>query len=210
MECRRSEAVLAAHRGAGLVACDGMPLVWSGRWAGIKTTERVYGPDFLLAFSERARDRGWRSFYFGGAPGVPERLAARLAGRFPGLVTAGSFSPPFGRRLEDESDEAIQLINASQPDIVWVGLSTPKQELWMAHHRERLEASALLGVGAAFDIHTGRVPQAPRWMQRSGLEWVFRLGVEPRRLASRYLRNNPQFISAIIQNPPRHLTEEAG
>ena len=170
------------HEGAGLVTPDGMPLVWMAHLLGHSRVERVYGPDLLLACCEMSTRRGYRHFFYGGAPGVGERLAARLEARFPGLSVAGLYSPPF-RPLTPEEDAAlVDRIDAARPDIVWVGLSTPKQERWMAAHVGRLQAPVLVGVGAAFDFHAGVKRQAPRWMRRSGLEWSFRLMTEPRRL----------------------------
>jgi len=133
---------------------------------------------------------------------VAERLTERLTARFPGLRVAGTWSPPF-RPLTPEEDQAVvERINRSRADLVWVGLSTPKQERWMAAHVGRLDAKALLGVGAGFDIHAGLLAQAPAWVQRSGLEWLYRLGREPRRLWRRYLRNNPRFVVEILRRPP--------
>jgi N-acetylglucosaminyldiphosphoundecaprenol N-acetyl-beta-D-mannosaminyltransferase len=206
MESQRSADVLAAHRGAGMAACDGMPLVWASRQAGVKDAERVYGPDFMLAMCERAAAEGWSSFFYGGKPGVAEELAATMADRFPGLEVAGTYCPPFRPLTAEEDAEVDEMINRAAPDLVWVGISTPKQELWMTRHRAALDAPVLLGVGAAFDFHTGVVRQAPRWMQRSGLEWLFRLAMEPRRLAGRYLRNNPSFVFKMIRRPPRLMT----
>lgn len=203
MESQRDPELLAIHNASGLTTPDGMPMVWVGRRVGANCMSRVYGPDLMLAVLERAADRGWKSFLYGGKDGVPELLAARLIGRFPTLKIAGMHSPPF-RPLTPTEDEAIvSRINASGADLVWVGLSTPKQERWMAAHVGRLEAPALLGVGAAFDIHAGLVPQAPPWMQERGLEWFYRLTKEPRRLWKRYLRNNPAFVARILRNPPR-------
>ena len=198
MESQRDERVRAIHNQAGLVVPDGMPLVWLSRLHGFWQADRVYGPDLLLECCRRSVAAGHRHFFYGGGPGVPEQLISRLQGRFPGLPVAGWFSPPF-RALAPEEDVAImQRINAARPDIVWVGLSTPKQERWMAEHRDRLEAPVLIGVGAAFDFHAGLKRQAPRWMQRSGLEWMFRLLSEPRRLWRRYLRNNPLFVWELL------------
>jgi len=156
----------------------------------------------MLEVCALAAERGWSSFFYGGGDGVPELLAERLTARFPGLRVAGTWSPPF-RPLTPEEDEAVvERINRSKADLVWVGLSTPRQERWMAAHVGRLDAHALLGVGAAFDIHAGLLAQAPAWMQRSGLEWLYRLGREPRRLWRRYLRNNPRFVVEILRQPP--------
>jgi N-acetylglucosaminyldiphosphoundecaprenol N-acetyl-beta-D-mannosaminyltransferase len=194
MESQRDERLRRIHNGAGLVTPDGMPLVWLSRLYGQRHVDRVYGPDLMLALCERSVQTGYRHFFFGGAEDVPQLLAQRLCHRFPGLQVAGSYSPPFRPLTEDEDAQIVEMINTAQPDIVWVGLSTPKQERWMAAHVGWLEAPVLLGVGAAFDFHTGRVKQAPRWIQRSGLEWCFRLATEPKRLWRRYLVNNPLFI----------------
>jgi N-acetylglucosaminyldiphosphoundecaprenol N-acetyl-beta-D-mannosaminyltransferase len=173
----------------------------------VATIRRVYGPDLMLAVLGRAAERGWSSFFYGGAEGTPELLASRLQERFPGLRIAGTYSPPF-RPVTAEEDEAIVArINDARPDLVWVGLSTPKQERWMDAHVGRLAAPAMLGVGAAFDIHAGNLRQAPRWMQRNGLEWLYRLYREPRRLWRRYLRNNPAFVLAVMRRRPKLLVE---
>jgi N-acetylglucosaminyldiphosphoundecaprenol N-acetyl-beta-D-mannosaminyltransferase len=194
MLCQEDPALRMVVNRAELVTPDGMPLVFLSRWMGHKHVGRVYGPDLILAFSELAAERGYTQYYYGGAPGVPKQLAVVLSQRFPGLQVAGTFSPPF-RDLTDEEDEAIvETINAAEPDVVWVGLGSPKQDFWMARHRQRLNAPVMVGVGAAFDFLTGRVPQAPRWMQRSALEWLFRLWTEPRRLWRRYLLYNPLFL----------------
>jgi N-acetylglucosaminyldiphosphoundecaprenol N-acetyl-beta-D-mannosaminyltransferase len=174
-----------------------MPLVWLSRLAGNRQVGRVYGPDLLLACCESAREPR-RHFFYGGAAGVPERLVARLRQRFPGLDVAGTISPPFRALTQAESQAIVQDINRTSPDIVWVGLSTPKQERWMAAQRDRLEAPVLIGVGAAFDFHAGLKRQAPPWMQRNGLEWLFRLLTEPRRLWRRYLLNNPLFVWRVL------------
>lgn len=194
MESQRDERLRRIHNGAGLVTPDGMPLAWLGRAYGGPHVDRVYGPDLMLACCEAFSTRGYRHYFFGGADGVPERLASELQRRFPTLVVAGCYSPPFRALTPDEDAALVERINAASPDIVWVGLSTPKQERWMHAHVERLTASALIGVGAAFDFHAGLKRQAPYWMQRSGLEWFFRLVTEPRRLWRRYLRNNPAFV----------------
>lgn len=186
------------HNRAGMVTPDGMPLVWVGRYYGHRQMRRVYGPDLLLAVCAHSLQKGYRHFFYGGAEGVPERLASRLQERFPGLEIVGCYSPPFRPLTTEEDQEVIDRINYSGADFVWVGLSTPKQERWMAEHVEKLNASVLVGVGAAFDFHAGLKPQAPKWMQRSGLEWFFRLITEPKRLWKRYLFNNPRFIIQIF------------
>ncbi|MEJ2571556.1 MAG: WecB/TagA/CpsF family glycosyltransferase, partial [Anaerolineales bacterium] len=155
---------------------------------------RVYGPDLMLALCARSATTGHRHYFYGGAPGVPEQLASVLCGTFPGIRIAGAFSPPFRPLSAEEKEGVIRDIDRSDADIVWVGLGTPKQETWMAEFTRRLQAPVLIGVGAAFDFLTGRKPQAPLWMQRTGLEWLFRLMSEPKRLWRRYLYNNPRFI----------------
>jgi N-acetylglucosaminyldiphosphoundecaprenol N-acetyl-beta-D-mannosaminyltransferase len=194
MESQQDDRLRRIHNAAGLVTPDGMPLVWWSRRHGWPRTERVYGPDLLLACCERSMAAGYRHYFYGGQEGVADLLAGRLTKRFPGLAVAGRFSPPFRPLTLAEDDDLVRRINDAAPDIVWVGLSTPKQEYWMAEHVGRLNASVLVGVGAAFDFHAGLKRQAPLWMQRNGLEWLFRLGSEPRRLWRRYLVNNPLFI----------------
>lgn len=194
MESQHDEELRRIHARAGMVTPDGMPLVWLARAGGRRWVERVYGPDLMLACCEASVDRGYRHFFYGGGAGVALRLAERMRGRIRGLDVVGVYSPPFRPLTEAEDDALVRQINHTRPDIVWVGLSTPKQERWMASHVGRISAPVLIGVGAAFDFHAGLKRQAPRWMQRSGLEWSFRLASEPRRLGARYLSNNPRFI----------------
>ena len=203
MECQRDPQLLEIHNQSGLTTPDGMPMVWSARWAGRREVSRVYGPDLMLAILPRAVERGWSSFFYGGGPATAELLADRLTSLFPGLKVAGTATPPFRPLTPREDADIVQVINDSGAQLVWVGLSTPKQERWMAEHVGKLRANALFGVGAAFDLLAGTIPQAPRWMQRSGLEWAYRLGREPRRLWRRYLRNNPAFVLKVLAHPPR-------
>ena len=183
---------------AGLVTPDGMPLVWISRLRRQRHVSRVYGPDLMADVCAESVSKGYRHFLYGGASGVAGRLAEQLQRRFPGIRIAGHFSPPF-RALTPEEDEAvIRQINESGADIVWVGLSTPKQEYWMAAHLGRLDAPVMVGVGAAFDFLAGLKKQAPRWIQRSGFEWLYRLLAEPRRLWRRYLRIVPLFLIYLI------------
>lgn len=191
MECRRSEAVRAIFNSAGMVTPDGMPVVWVARWSGHPQVGRVYGPDLMLAVLGRQRHR---HFFYGGGPGVAKRLAESMKGRFPQVDIAGVLEPPFAPLDQLCTPEAARAINDSRPDVVWVGMSSPKQDRWMAQMRPLLDAPVLIAVGAAFDFHTGAVRQAPLWMQRSGLEWLFRLALEPRRLWRRYLVDNPWFL----------------
>jgi N-acetylglucosaminyldiphosphoundecaprenol N-acetyl-beta-D-mannosaminyltransferase len=176
-----------------LTTPDGMPVVWLGP-PGV---ERVYGPDLMLAVCDAGRARGMRHFFYGGHPGVAATLGERLSARFPGLIVAGTFSPPF-RELNEEELRALRSeVSRAAPDIIWVGTGTPKQERFMAGPGSTLDTGLLIGVGAAFDFHSGRMPQAPRWMQRSGLEWFFRLCMEPRRLTGRYVVRNTKFVLRV-------------
>ncbi|MHB9005150.1 MAG: WecB/TagA/CpsF family glycosyltransferase, partial [Coriobacteriia bacterium] len=195
---QRDPALRQILNRAVLVTPDGMPLVWLLRLHGHKNAARVYGPDLLLAACEFGLAHGWRHYFYGGAPDVPELLAQKLSARFPGLLIAGLESPPFHALTPAEDAAALQRINAARPDIVWVGLGAPKQEYWMAQHLGSVQAPLMIGVGAAFDFHAGLKKQAPLWMQRSGLEWLFRLFQEPRRLWRRYLLNNPLFILLVV------------
>src|SRR6267143_3609461 len=183
---------------AGLVVADGMPLVWIGRRHGFGMRRRVYGPELMETFCGETAKKGYRHFFYGGAAGVGDELAGRFEAQFPGLVVAGTYSPPFRALTRDEDCEIIEAIERAQADIVWVGLSTPKQERWMSEHRERLNVPVLVGVGAAFDFHTGRIGQAPEWMRECGLEWFFRLTMEPRRLWRRYLLYGAEFVALVL------------
>lgn len=205
MECQRDLQLLQIHNRSGLTTPDGMPMVWSAWWAGRRDVRRVYGPDLMSAILARAVERGWSSFFYGGGPATAELLAERLTALFPGLQVAGTATPPFRPLTPQENADVVQMINDSGARLVWVGLSTPKQERWMAEHVGRLRANALFGVGAAFDLVAGTVPQAPRWMRHSGLEWAYRLSREPRRLWRRYLRNNPAFALKVLAHPPRMI-----
>ena len=191
----RNELRRMHNDGTGLVTPDGMPLVWLLRKAGYAHVSRVYGPDLMLALAGKT---GYRHFLYGGAPGIPERLANALKSKCPSIDIAGTYSPPFRSLSGEEDEEVCALIQESQPDIIWVGLGTPKQERWMASHVNRLNGAVLIGVGAAFDFHAGTIKQAPRWIQRSGFEWLFRLVVEPRRLWRRYFTVIPLFVLHVF------------
>ena len=194
MESWRDQQLRRIHNEAGMVTPDGMPLVWFSRLMGRARTRRVYGPDLMQKMTAVSNLRGYRQFYYGGAIGVTDRLTQVLLDEFPQLKVVGAFCPPFRELTPEEDAMAVATINAARPDIVWVGLSTPKQELWMARHLGRIDAAVMIGVGAAFDFLAGTKPQAPRWMQRSGLEWMFRLGTEPGRLWRRYAYIVPGFL----------------
>ncbi len=183
--------------GAFLVTPDGMPLVWLGKHYAGREVDRVYGPDLMLEIFRATQATGCRHFFYGGAPGVADELRSRMESAFPGVQVVGIYCPPFRPLNASEEAELVALVAEKKPDIIWVGLSTPKQERFMSAYLSKLETTLMFGVGAAFDFHTGRVRQAPRWIQRSGFEWLFRLCSEPRRLARRYLVNNPRFLWRI-------------
>jgi len=193
MEAYDSPEFLRVMNQADLVTPDGMPLVWALRLLGNKTASRVYGPDLTPILLKMAADSGLPVGFYGGAPEVLKRLLEVIAKRFPKLRVEYSFSPPF-RTLTPEEDEAVvTAINAAGVRILFIGLNTPKQDYWMAAHRDRVQ-SVMVGVGAAFDFLAGTKPQAPRWMMPLGLEWLFRLFTEPRRLWKRYLKHNPRYV----------------
>jgi N-acetylglucosaminyldiphosphoundecaprenol N-acetyl-beta-D-mannosaminyltransferase len=183
---------------AFLCTPDGMPLVWVGWLRGHKHMTRVYGPDLMLAVMALSEQTGWRHFLYGGGGGTAQRLQERLRQRFPKARIVGTYQPPFRPLNEPEAAALAESIRQARPDAMWVGLSTPKQERFMAGYLAKLDVTLMFGVGAAFDFLGGTVRQAPRWMQRSGLEWLFRLGCEPKRLWKRYFKNNPLFIARVL------------
>ncbi|QUS35114.1 WecB/TagA/CpsF family glycosyltransferase [Falsirhodobacter algicola] len=195
IECRADPDLGAIHNRAVLTVPDGMPLVWALHRDGFPWAERIYGPDLMLAVLDQSQGTGIGHYLYGTTPEVLSRLERRLQQRFPRLRFVGSYSPPFRALTDAEEDAIAARINASGAGIVWVGLSTPKQERWMARMRDRLDAPILIGVGAAFDFHAGLKPQAPPRLQRAGLEWAFRLATEPRRLWRRYARIVPSFLA---------------
>jgi N-acetylglucosaminyldiphosphoundecaprenol N-acetyl-beta-D-mannosaminyltransferase len=197
MECQNSAAMRLAVNQAGMATPDVMPLVWLANMESEREVGRVYGPDLMLEVCARSVERGYKHYFYGGAEGVPQQLSESLANRFPGLSVAGGYSPPFRGLKPLEEITNVDQINDADPDIVWVGLGTPKQDLWMAKHRPQLNAAVLIAVGAAFDFHTDRIAQAPHWMQRNGLEWFYRLAKEPKRLWYRYLVLNPLFVLRV-------------
>jgi len=181
---------------ADLVVPDGMPLVWLGRRRGFELKRRVAGPELMLVFCQATRSRGYRHFFYGSTEDVARALARSLENQF-GINVCGCYSPPFRPLTVEEDREIIDLINEAAPDVLWIGLSTPKQERWMYEHKERLGVPVMVGAGAAFDLNSGRVKRAPRWMREHGLEWLWRLLMEPRRLWRRYLIGGAEFIWCV-------------
>jgi N-acetylglucosaminyldiphosphoundecaprenol N-acetyl-beta-D-mannosaminyltransferase len=197
MEAQIDENFRRILNGAFLCTPDGMPMVWMGKLKGHAKMRRVYGPDLMLDVCAWSEINPCRHFFYGGAPGVAEELRDKLQTQFPKLEIAGTFTPPFRPLNAEEEKQLQEMVRSAKPDIFWVGLSTPKQEKFMAEFLPKLDVTLMIGVGAAFDFHSGSVKQAPRWMQSSGLEWFYRLCQEPRRLAKRYFRNNPLFLFKI-------------
>ena len=198
-ECQTDPKLRDIHNGAFLCTPDGMPMVWMGKLHGYAEMQRVYGPDLMLNLCEHSVARGYTHFFYGGNTGVADDLKRTLANRFPGLRVIGTYCPPFRPLNPEERADFQRTIEQLKPDFFWVGLSTPKQERFMAEYLPVLTGTKImLGVGAAFDLLTGRIRQAPGWMQRNGLEWFYRLTREPKRLARRYLINNPLFVGRIL------------
>jgi N-acetylglucosaminyldiphosphoundecaprenol N-acetyl-beta-D-mannosaminyltransferase len=179
---------------AYLTVPDGMPLVWLGQLRGSRAMRRVYGPDLMLALCDRSAERGWRHFFYGGKAGVAEKLQTRLTRKFPGLQVVGTYTPPFRPLTPVEEAKLTAQVEQAEPDVFWVGLGAPKQERFMAQHCGILRCPLMVGVGAAFDFHSGTVREAPRWLHSTGLQWAYRLMQEPRRLGRRYLDCIPAFL----------------
>jgi N-acetylglucosaminyldiphosphoundecaprenol N-acetyl-beta-D-mannosaminyltransferase len=195
-ESRTDVDFMRALDSADLVVPDGMPLVWLGRWHRHPLKRRVYGPELMETFCSET-GMNYRHFFYGGGPGTAQKLADSLHQRH-GIVVAGTYCPPFHPLTEEEQRDITSSIEEASPDVLWVGLSTPKQEKWMHHNRERLAVRVMLGVGAAFDFNSGKTRQAPRWMQENGLEWLFRLSAEPQRLWRRYLVSIPKAAGLVF------------
>lgn len=212
-EGRQSPSFLENLRHTDLNCPDGMPLVWFGKHKK-KVVSRVCGPELMPALCACTATAGYRHFFYGGRPGIAERVISALRAANPSLQIAGHFSPPFGAIERDEDERVVQLINQARPDIVWVCLGCPKQEIWLMEHRERLNARLLLAVGMAFDVIAGKTKRAPSFLRKVGMEWLFRLMTEPRRLGWRYVRTNSIFLYAVIKDelvnylfPARSLTK---
>jgi N-acetylglucosaminyldiphosphoundecaprenol N-acetyl-beta-D-mannosaminyltransferase len=200
LKCRDDARLAAVANAAGMTLTDGMPLVWLGRHVAKLAMSRCYGPDLMIQTMAAGCGRGVRHYLYGGADGsVLDRLEGKLRARFPDIQIAGRHVPPHRALTDAERDAVVADIQASGADIVWVGIGTPKQDYWVGEFRKRLDAPALVAVGAAFNFHAGTVRQAPRWMMRNGLEWLFRLAVEPKRLWRRYLVGNPRFVALVLR-----------
>ena len=197
---RKDPELNTIYNSADMVTADGVPLIWASRWLGEPIRGRVTGLDLLPEFSKIAAEKGYRFFFLGAGPGVAEKLRDVLTNNHPDLQVAGTYSPPYSKSFSDEENQKmIQLVNQSDADVLWVGLTAPKQDFWIAEHFERLNINIAIGVGAAFDVVAGNIKRAPLWMQKAGLEWFYRLIKEPGRLAKRYLVEAPMFIPLIIK-----------
>lgn len=180
--CHRDPKLKQATDRAALTLPDGVGIILAAKLLRYPNRGRVSGPTLMLRLCDWGRTHGLRHFFYGGLPGVAEALRDRLIDRFPGFRVVGTCGPPFRELTGTEDAAAVKQINDCQPDVVWVGLGSPKQEKWMAQHVERVQAAALIGVGAAFDFHSGRVKWAPQWMRKAGIEWAYRLSKEPGRM----------------------------
>ena len=213
MEAQRDAALRDVLNRAFLNLPGGMPTAWVGRAQGHRGMDCVFGPDLMLEVCRQSESRGWRHFLYGGAPGVAPVLALRLRSAFPALRVVGTFTPPFRPLQPHEARELERLVARARPDVIWVALGTPRQEHFIAEFSERVDATLLLGVGAAFDFHSGRLRDAPRWVQRVGLLWVYRLLQDPRRLWRRHARRVPAFLVSLALHASRvrrYPLEEAG
>ena len=205
MASAEDEELRAALLGSSINVPDGQPLVWALSALGHRLGGRVYGPELMARACARGAETGQRLYLYGGRnQGALVQLALNLRQRYPGVKIVGGYSPPHRPLTEEEREAVIKEINGSRADVVWIGIGVPKQEKWMRSMRSELSAPVLIGVGAAFDFHAGLVPQAPNWIQESGLEWAYRLAHEPRRLWRRYMRYNPRFVLAFARQFVRH------
>lgn len=185
---------------AGMVTPDGMPVVWLAQWRGCQDISRTYGPDLMQEVCQHGQDLGLRHFFYGGNEEVLVKLRQKLNGLYPRIKVAGQYAPPYRKEAWREDKEIIEMMNSSQADIIWVGLGSPKQDFWMHLNRPLLNCPVIVGAGAAFDFLSGVKPQAPRWVQRSGFEWLFRLCCEPKRLWRRYLIGNSLFLYYVMKD----------
>jgi N-acetylglucosaminyldiphosphoundecaprenol N-acetyl-beta-D-mannosaminyltransferase len=198
MEAHRNPALHEVFANSLLTAPDGMPTVWVGHWRGYAGTRQITGPDLMLQVLSRSEFAGYTHFLYGGKPGVVEELQSELHSRLPAVRIVGTCTPPFRDLTAEEEEDFIATIARIKPNILWVGISTPKQERFMHRMSTRLETTLMFGVGAAFDFHTGRIQDCPQWVKRAGLQWFDRLLQDPHHLWKRYLRNNPAFLWHIL------------
>ena len=198
MDCYTDEAIKAIFNQSGLTVADGMGVVWILKLKGFQEADRIYGPDLLLALANLSLENDWSHYFYGSSDEVLNDLEDNLRAEKTGLRIAGKYSPVYSEGKVVESEQVIEMINSTSPDIIWVGLGSPKQDIWMAEHRDKLHAPLLIGVGAAFDFVSGNTLQAPTWIQKSGFEWLFRLMVDPKRLWKRY-RKYPLFVFLVIR-----------
>jgi len=200
VDCQSNKEYKEVINQAYCITPDGMPLVWLGRIKGHKDIERTYGPDLMLSLCDFGQQKDYKHYLYGGLPATCQRLEDKLKQQFPKIQIAGQYSPPFRELTIEEDERVVEQINQANPDILWVGLGSPKQDFWMAQHRQRLNVPVMIGVGAAFDFLSGIKKQAPRWVRQIGMEWFFRLCCEPRRLAKRYIIGNSKFIYFLTRN----------
>ena len=200
VECQENKEYREIVNAAQMATPDGMPLVWMGRLKGYRQVQRTYGPDLMVALCAISQEKGYRHYFYGGTQEACDRLELVLKKKFPKLNIIGKYAPPFRELSETEDKKITDDINRDNPDVLWVGLGSPKQDFWLKSHRALLNAPVILGVGAAFDFISGVKRQAPRWMQKVGLEWLFRLGCEPKRLWRRYLIGNSKFIFYLLKD----------
>ncbi|MBU1862629.1 MAG: WecB/TagA/CpsF family glycosyltransferase [Candidatus Omnitrophica bacterium] len=197
--CKQDDELRTIVNTADLATPDGMPLVWLIRLKTNEKVDRVYGPDLMVDFMNATNTKKYSHFFFGGKQDVPEKMAKKFTNMFSGLRIAGCYSPPFRSLSNEEENKEIEMINNATPDIVWVGIGSPKQEKWMKKNVSKLNAAVIIGVGAAFDFHSGVKKQAPLWLRNIGMEWFFRLLTEPLRLWRRYLVGNTLFVYWLIK-----------
>ena len=200
VSCQENEAYKNVVNGAAMVTPDGMPVVWLAKLLGQAEVSRTYGPDLMLKICEEGEGKGYRHYFFGADDATLHKLENTLRGKFSKINIVGSYAPPFRPLTEEENNDILKKIREVNPDLVWVGLGSPKQDFWMKENFQRLNVPVLLGVGAAFDFISGVKPQAPRLLQKSGLEWLFRLCCEPKRLWRRYFFGNTKFIFLIMKS----------
>ena len=198
MECVNNPSLLPIFNDADMVTPDGMAIVWLLQLKGYKETRRVYGPDLLIAACHFGIDNNWKHFFYGGELGVAKNLSEKLQYQIPNLQVIGTYSPPFGRPTADEENALFDMLNQSGADILWVGMSSPWQEIWIHDNRDKINIPVMVGVGAAFDFLSGVKKQAPHWIQIIGMEWLFRLINEPKRLWPRY-KQYPRFAYLAIR-----------